>query len=635
MADEGFKRKLAAILSADVEGYSRLMGDDEEATVRTLTSYREVLSTLIQQHNGKVLDSPGDNLLAEFASVVDAVQCAVAVQKEIKSRNDELPENRRMQFRIGINLGDVIQEEDRIYGDGVNIAARLESLAEPGGICISRTAFDHIESKLPYGYEFLGDQTVKNIAKPIGAYRVLMEPRVTVAGEPEDGKPTPVRRRGIIVGVVAVFVLAVVIGTWQYYMRRPSVEPASVEKMAYSLPDKPSIAVLPFDNLSGDPDQNYISDGISENIISALSKIEELFVISRNSTFVFKGKAVKVPQVAEDLGVRYVMEGSVQKSDDKIRVTAQLIDAISGYHLWSEKYDREIKDFFQLSDEITHKIVIALQVKLTHGEQVRRLLGTTNFEAWGYTVGGISLFEHGVKQDNERARERFKQALKIDPNYAFAWLLLAWTHYFDSRLGWTKTPSDSMKLAIQLVEKAQAIDDTLPEYHCFWGTIYILQKQYEKAIAEGRKSIERDPNSAWNHVHFAQILFYAGNFHDAAASAEQATRLSPYSPAWYWSWLGLSYRHAGRYQDALETFKKLLDRAQKGGFSLSSAHSSMAITYAMMGQYEKARLHWEKTLKHTPNPSAWKPFIRKFFYPSKDPEQVERVLDALQKAGCE
>jgi adenylate cyclase len=262
MAEKGFKRKLTAILSADVEGYSRLMGDDEEATVRTITAYREVMTTLIQQHNGKVLDSPGDNLLAEFVSVVDGVQCAVAVQKETKARNDELPENRRMHFRIGINLGDVIQEEERIYGDGVNIAARLEGLAEPGGICISKTAFDQIESKLPYGYEFLGDQPVKNIAKPVGAYRVVMEPRVTVAGEPEEEKPALVRRKAILVCVIAVVVVAVAVGIRKFYMRQPSVEPVSVESMAYPLPDKPSIAVLPLDNMSGDTEQDYFSDGL-------------------------------------------------------------------------------------------------------------------------------------------------------------------------------------------------------------------------------------------------------------------------------------------------------------------------------------------------------------------------------------
>ena len=368
MPQEGFKRKLTAILSADVEGYSRLMGEDEEATVRTLTAYREVLTTLIQQHNGKVLDSPGDNLLAEFVSVVDAVQCAVAVQKEINARNAELPKSRKMQFRIGINLGDVIQEEERIYGDGVNIAARLEGLAEPGGICISKTAFDQIESKLPYGYEFLGDQTVKNIAKPVSAYRVLMEPRVTVAGELEKEKRSPVRRTPILVGAVVVLVLVFAVGIWQFYMRRPSVEPASVENMAFPLPEKPSIAVLPFANISGDPKEDYLSDGITEQIITALSKTPQMLVIARNSVFTYKGKPVMVQQVSKELGVRYVLEGSVQRSGDRLRITAQLIDAKTGNHLWSERYDRDLKDLFDLQDDITRNVIMALQVKLTRGD---------------------------------------------------------------------------------------------------------------------------------------------------------------------------------------------------------------------------------------------------------------------------
>jgi adenylate cyclase len=353
MTQEGFKRKLTAILSADVEGYSRLMSEDEEATVRTLTTYREVMTTLIQQHNGKVLDSPGDNLLAEFASVVDAVQCAVAVQKEINARNTELAENRRMQFRIGINLGDVIQEEDRIYGGGVNIAARLEGLAEPGGICISKTAFDHIESKLPYGYEYLGDQNVKNIPKPVGAYRVIMEPRVTIAGEPEKEKRSPMKRMPIIIGIAGVVVLAVAVGVWQFYARHPRVKPAPEDKMAYPLPDKPSIAVLPFVNLSGDPEQEYFADAISENITTELSRFEHLFVIARQSAFVYKESKKTTKQISQELGVRYLLEGSVQRFDNQVRINTQLIDAISGEHVWTEKFDRNISNIFAIQDEIS------------------------------------------------------------------------------------------------------------------------------------------------------------------------------------------------------------------------------------------------------------------------------------------
>ena len=317
MTEQSFKRKLTAIFSADAVGYSRLMAEDEAATVKTIATYREILTSLIKQHRGRVVDSPGDNMLAEFSSVVDAVQCAVAVQNELQTRNAQLPENRRMEFRIGINLGDVIDEEDRIYGDGVNVAARLEALADPSGICVSKTAFDQIETKLPLGYEFLGEQSVKNIPKPVGAYRVLMKP--DAAGKVIGEKRFLGRfsRRTAVAAIVILVVVAAGLVSWNIYLQQlKKVEPASVEKMAFPLPDKPSIAVMPFVNMSGDDKQEYISDGISENIISALSKIDELFVIDKNSTFTFKGKEVKVKKVAEELGVRYVLEGSVQKSDD-------------------------------------------------------------------------------------------------------------------------------------------------------------------------------------------------------------------------------------------------------------------------------------------------------------------------------
>jgi len=383
MADEGFKRKLTAILSADAVDYSRLMGDDEEATVRTLKAYREVLSTLIQQHNGKVLDSPGDNLLAEFVSVVDAVQCAVAVQKEIKARNDELAENRKMQFRIGINLGDVIQEEGRIYGDGVNIAARLEGLAEPGGICISKTAFDHIESKLPYGYDYLGDQTVKNILKPVGAYRVLMDPRVTASGKPIGKKPSINQRRPIIVGAAAIIAVAIAVGIWQFYNSRVSKEPVPVGEKTMSISEKPSIAVLPFNNMSGDSELEYIGDSISESIISTLSKLPYFLVISRNSTFYYKDKPIKIAQVGRELGVRYVLEGSVLKSGEQIRISAQLIDALKDHHVWSETYDRRWTNLLTILDEITLAVVGALLGEFGASFDVDLPgQGTDSLEAW-------------------------------------------------------------------------------------------------------------------------------------------------------------------------------------------------------------------------------------------------------------
>jgi adenylate cyclase len=349
MTTQEVKRKLVAILSADVKGYSRLMGEDEEATVRTLNVYKEVMANLIQQHHGRVVDAPGDNVLAEFASVVDAVRCAVMIQKELKARNAELPENRRMEFRIGVNLGDVIEDGEQILGDGVNIAARLESLSEAGGICISGTAFDHVRNKLDLGYEYLGEQTVKNIALPVRVYRVLMEPEAAgkVIGE-KKAKPKQWQRPALYFAITLIVVVAA-IAIWKLYVRpTPPLEVASKEKMAFPLPDVPSIAVLPFVNMSEDPKQEFLCDGMTEAIITALSKVPRMLVIARNSTFTYKGKPVKVKQVSEDLGVRYVLEGSLQRSGDRLRINAQLIDALTGNHLWAERYDRDLKDIFAL-----------------------------------------------------------------------------------------------------------------------------------------------------------------------------------------------------------------------------------------------------------------------------------------------
>jgi TolB-like protein/class 3 adenylate cyclase len=329
MATDGVKRKLTAIFSADVEGYSRLMEEDELATIETLTSHKEIMRKLIKQFRGRVVDSTGDNLLAEFVSVVDGVQCAVEVQQVLSAKNETLPENRKMYFRIGINLGDVVEEGERIYGDGVNVAARVESLAEGGGISISGTAYDQLGKKLPLGYEYLGEQSVKNIEKPVRVYRVLTEAEAAgkVIGEK---RLKPKQWRWAAFGAVAVLIIgAGALAIWNFYLR-PDIDPASVEKMAFSLPEKPSIAVLPFVNMSEDPKQEYFSDGMTEEIITALSRVPYLFVIARNSTFTYKGKPIKVSQVAEELGVRYVLEGSFRRVGDRVRITAQLIDAIKG-----------------------------------------------------------------------------------------------------------------------------------------------------------------------------------------------------------------------------------------------------------------------------------------------------------------
>jgi adenylate cyclase len=554
----------------------------------------------------------------------------VEIQKELGRRNEELPEHRKMEFRIGVNLGDVIEEDETIYGDGVNIAARLESLAEGGGICISGTAFDQIRKRLSVGYEYLGEQAVKNIETPVRVYRVLIEPEAAgkVIGEE---RPKPKHWRWAAIGGVAVLIiLAGALAIWNFYLR-PPFEPASVERMALPLPEKPSIAVLPFDNLSGDPEQEYIADGMTENIISALSKISEMFVIARNSTFVYKGKSVKVQQVAEELGVRHILEGSVQKSDNRVRVTAQLIDALSGHHTWSEQYDRDMIDLFALQDEITKEIVVALQVKLTRGEQARvRHKTTDNIQAWGYVVKAQSLFEHYTKGDNAKARQLFEQAVQLDPNYAFAWTMLAWTHFIDVRAGFSKAPSESLKRAIELAKKASSLDDTLPDVHSLWNGIYLIQRHYDKAIAEGEKAITLGPNNALDHVLQAQTMRYAGRFEEAVVLAEKAIRLSPYYPAWYLVVLGASYRMAGRLDEALAVYMKLLERSKKGEYNVWSAHGHLAGVYADLGREQEARAHVAELLRINPNFSLQ--YLNKVtFY--KDPAHLKRGKDALRKAG--
>ncbi len=627
MTTQDFKRKLTAILSADVEGYSRLMGEDEEATVRTITTYREVMTTLIQQHSGKVVDSPGDNLLAEFASVVDAVQCAVAVQKEISARNTELPENRKMQFRIGINLGDVIQEGDRIYGDGVNIAARLEGLADPGGICISKIAFVHIESKLPYGYDFIGDQTVKNISKPVGAYRVLMDPRVTVAGRLEEEKLAPVRRIPILVGVVVILVLAVAGGIWQFYMRRPSVEPASVAKMAYQLPDKPSIAVLPFNNLSGDPEQEYFSDGITEEIISSLSKIQKLFVIARNSTFTYKGKPVKVKQVAEELGVKYVLEGSVRKAGDKVRVTAQLIDALNGHHLWSERYDRNLNDIFAVQDEITKNITTAMQVKLTEGEQARAAAkGTNNLDAYLKCLQANELIHRINRESNALGKQLAEEAIALDPEYAWAYYTLGRTHVADVWLGASKSPKQSLGKAMKLLQKAIELDDTLPEAHGRLGFLYSMTKQYEKGVAEAEKAVALNFNSAMAHVMLGKTLVFDGRWEESIAEYKKAIRLNPIPPIMYLYSLGLSFAWTGQYEKAVTWGEKAVHKGPNSFFT----RMMMVVIYSLSGREEEARTEAVEVLRLKPKFTLAK-FEKKLTYKRKTDR--ERFLNALRKAG--
>src|SRR5713226_3628730 len=413
------ERKLTAKLCADVFGYSRLMGEDEEATLRTLSSYRKLIDSLIEQHHGRFVNSAGDSVLAEFASVVNAVQCAVEIQTTLKPENERLPPERRREFRIGVNLGDVMVDGEQIYGDGVNVAARLESLAEPGGICISHTVHDQIKNKLSLNYEDLGPQTVKNIVEPVRVFRVLPE---TGATAPRNTRRFARKylRRGVfsMVGLTIITTTVVVVQHLSLRPPAPSASIPSAHTPALPMPDKPSIAVLPFANMSDDPKQEYFSDGITDDLTTALSRLPDLFVIARTSAFTYKGKALKVQEISRQLGVKYVLEGSVRKADNQVRITAQLVDATTGDHIWAEHYDRALRDIFSLQDEIVRKIVTTLNLQLAvseHGIAVTKR--TDNLEAYDYFLRGIEFFKFGNpgKEADENARQMFQKAIELDP----------------------------------------------------------------------------------------------------------------------------------------------------------------------------------------------------------------------------
>jgi len=621
MAAEDFKRKLTAILSADVKGYSRLMGEDEEATVRTITAHRKVITSVIEKYRGRVVDSPGDNLLAEFVSVVDAVQSAVEIQEVIRAKNAELPEERRMEFRIGINLGDVIQEGERIYGDGVNIAARIEGLAEPGGICISGSAYEQIENKLALGYDYIGEHTVKNIVKPIRVYRVPTGPE-TLEKVIAEKKPAPGWQKAALAVVIALIVGAGGVAIWKYSRppTSPPIEAASVEKMAFALPDKPSIAVLPFNNLSGDPEQEYFSDGITEQIITGLSRISSLFIIARNSTFVYKGQPVKIQQVSEELGVRYVLEGSVQKSGDRVRINAQLIDAIEGNHLWSA--------IFAVQDDITQKILTALQVELTHGEQARLWArGTENLQAYLKYLQSLEKWLQMNIESNALARQLAEEAVALDPQYAMAYLRLAATHILDVFLGSSKSPEDSMKQAIALNKKALALDDSLPDAHSQLGILYAMTRQHDQAVAEAERGVELDPNSAGAHDLLGMTLSFAGRPEEAIPMYKKAIRLEPLAPGKYYYHLGAAYLRTGQCDEAISACEEAVRRASNNLF----AHISATAAYSICGREEQARAAAAKVLRINPNFSC--DYYAEKSLPYKNQADIDLTLGALRKAG--
>ncbi len=630
------ERKLAAILSADVKGYSRLMGADEEATLHTLTAYRKVMDTLIELHRGRIVGTAGDSVLAEFASVVDAVECAVTIQTRLGTENASLSPDKRMEFRIGINLGDVMVQGEQIYGDGVNIAARLEALADPGGICISGTVYDQIKNKLVLEYEYQGEQTVKNIAEPVRVYRIVMESETapTIGKGQEDSATGPKTRRvgtahltWTVLASVGLLVAGGIL-TLLYPSLSSFRTPHSAirDQEALPLPDKPSVAVLPFTNISGDPEQEYFSDGLTEDLTTDLSKISGLFVIARNSSFVYKGKAVDVGEIQRKLGVRYVLEGSVRKVSDQVRITAQLVDTTTGGHVWSERYDRPLQEIFALQDEIRQKIVTALKVKLTKDEQERfQQAPTNNLEAYDYFLRGREPFSQGTKEGNAQARQMLEKAVALDPQYAGAYAMLGNTYFIEWFNQWSQDPQ-TLERAFELAQRAVTLDDALPLAHGVLGGVYQVKNQHDQAIAEGERAVVLDPNNAESYARLALILGPAGRAEEAIEVAKKAMRLNPHYPPFYIYALGSAYHQAWQNEEAIATMKRYLVYNP----NVFIPHLVLTCSYSDLGRYEEARAAATEVLRLSPNftTEVWKKNQW-----TKDPAQLERHINNLRKAG--
>ena len=632
MTTQEVKRRLAAILSADVKGYSRLMGEDEEWTVRTLNAYREIMRGLIQQHRGRIVDAPGDNVLAEFVSVVDAVQCAVEIQQVLRAKNAVLPENRRMEFRIGINLGDVIEEGEQIYGDGVNIAARLEGLAEAGGICISESAYQQIENKVPLRYDYLGEHEVKNITKPVRVYRARIEPETVPSKLGEEKKTVRTRFSKVALGIIALVVIAGLVALYQFVLRpSPSkTEVASKEKMAFPLPDVPSIAVLPFANMSEDPKQEFLCDGMTEAIITALSKVPRLVVIARNSTFTYKGKPVKVKQVSEDLGVRYVLEGSLQRSGDRIRITAQLIDALTGSHLWAERYDRDLKDIFALQDEITMKILTATRVKLTEGERAssaeKYYRGKQGLDCYLKLTEANGIRQRWNIEDNNLARRMVEEAIAMCPENPMGYISLGWIHHYDYMLGNTKSPRETIEKGIESAQKALAMDDSIAGAHVILSYLYGDKGEHDKAIAEAERAVALNSGD-WSAVAtYANSLRRADRPEEAIPLFQKAIRLTPFGASVLYRDFGTALRNTRRFEEAVSAYKKAIQLAPND----ISAHMQLAATYSLMGRENEARAEAAEVLRINPKFSL--DYVAKTFT-SKDQSRRDELINALRKAG--
>ena len=598
MASETVERKLAAILSADVAGYSRLMGEDEEGTLTAFKAHRaEAVDPAIARHHGRIVKTTGDGLLAEFASAVDAVRCALAMQEAMAARNATVADDQKIEFRVGVNVGDVMIDGDDLMGDGVNVAARLQEIAEPGGVSISRTARDQVRDKLELTLEDLGEQTVKNIARPVRVFRVpVMTENAHATGEVPSNA-------------------------------------AGLSGTELELPDKPSIVVLPFENMSGDPEQEYFADGIAEDIITGLSKMRWVFVISRNSAFTYKGKAVDVKQVAKELGVSYALEGSVRKAGNRVRITAQLIDALSDHHVWAERYDRELEDIFAVQDEITQNIVAAVAPEFVAAEIERaQRKDPRDLRAWDCTMRAHWHMERFSKEDFAEARGLIQRAVELDPNNAWPLGDLAVISAFEAILGWHESREQGLAEAAKAARRAVALDGQDARAHAALAFAYFFAQEHHKAIPAARTAVDLDPNYALAYSTLGSALGFAGETDEAWEYFERGMRLSPREPfLLLLSWMGMSGTCfvAERYDEAVEWAHKVTENRP----DFPVGYRQKAGACAAAGRLDEARSAVQELLRLIPDLTLTFMAENKGQVPFARAEDRERYLDALRKAG--
>ena len=621
------ERRLAAILAADVKGYSHLTELNEEASTATLRMYRAVVEELIHAHRGHIFSSAGDSVVAEFPSVVEAIRCGVEIQNEIAERNAAVPEDGRMQFRIGVNLGDVIAEENNLYGTGVNVAVRLEELAEPGGICLSQTVYDQVRKIVEIPFEDIGEHRLKNIAEPVHVYRILPSPL------PWLNRYIHRRRLGVAAGVLLVL-LAVAAGA--FYLRQPAALWDALLGGGVSLPEHAAIAVLPFDDMSATHDQQYLADGITEELITGLAKFPELIVMSRNATLTYKDKPTDSRQVGKDLNVRYVVEGSIQRSDQNVRVTAQLIDASTGRPLWADRYDREINSIFAIRDDITRSIagtIGGLAGKLAQAE-VARLSGKdpNSFTAYDYLMRGWYEWHKFTREGNAAARDLFEQARKIDPNYARAYAGLAWAYADDYDYEWTDDYDKTLKLALENASTAVRLDPN--DYQAQWalGWAYLYNRQHEQAMAHYLRARELNPNDAELLAEMANFLIFNGQPKQAIDQVKEAIRLNPFHENWYVEYLGWAYEEAGMPKEAIEIFEQAIDLQNPDEDELWY-FPTIAAAYAhpTVGRMDDARKIVKTLLSRKPEFSTSEVVSR--LLPYKTKELLDRYVNAVRRAG--